>query len=78
MSEANEGLMAAHIKTSQGFLKQLSWAQCDRTGKLPGSDDYLSHLLHLMREAKSFQDTSALQKFYILQHDSANLPNRKN
>ena len=39
---------------------------------LSGSDDDLGHLLYLMREAEPFQDNSALQKFYILQHDSAN------
>ena len=38
VSEANEGLMAARIKTSQGFLKQLSWVQCDRTKGLEGAD----------------------------------------
>ena len=30
--------MAARIKTSQGFLKQLSWVQCDWTKGLEGAD----------------------------------------
>ena len=34
VSEANEGLMAARIKTSQGFPKRLSWVQCDRTERI--------------------------------------------
>ena len=38
MSEANEGLMAARIKTSQGFPKRLSWVQCDWTKGLEGAD----------------------------------------
>ena len=38
MSEANEGLMAAHTKISQGFPKRLSWVQCDWTKGLEGAD----------------------------------------
>ena len=34
VSEANEGLMAARIKTSQGFLKRLSWVPCDLTERI--------------------------------------------
>ena len=34
VSEANEGLMASQMKTSQGLLKQLSWVQCDRTERI--------------------------------------------
>ena len=65
VSEANEGLMAARIKTSQGFLKQLSWVQCDRTERIRRSPSGDWNILRPATRKSSTYETFVSAFFFV-------------